>query len=681
MIKKEEFHRDLIQSVLADAESRGLMNAQCFFETVCEELTSLGELTNNYTVSEYKKRGLEVYGYDFDEERNILTVISQEFYQEDEIQTLIKDLIETKFKRLKTFFEKAIDELYQDLEPTDPAYSMAFLVHQYYHTGKIDKVRFLIITDGKATRNLKEIPSEVLGDINLEYNVIDIDYLFSIYKNESQNIDSEIETDLKFLKINDENDSYQSYLSVLPGELIYNIYEKYGKKILEQNVRTFLQFRGNVNKGLRNTIEYKPEMFFAYNNGITATATSLEIENNKITKIFNFQVVNGGQTTSSIFAAKKKNNIDLSMINVQMKLSVVNPEYNVDDFVSKVAEYANTQNKVNPSDFFSNSPFHKDMKDHSKRIWAPAVGGIQQRTRWYYERVRGEYLNEQAYLSDSEKRKFQSENPKTQYFEKTFISKSENSWELKPNIVAKGAQFSFKHFSEEITGMLEKNNYAITEDYFKDVISRVILFRQVEKMISRAPWYDGGYRAQTVTYSIAYLSYKVKEINKYFNFKYIWDNQKLPLNLMGILDVITEKVYNSITNPPEGSANVASWAKKVDCWERVKRIPIYFNIDDNLLLDREENRYEKRQAIKEVKLLKGIEMQVFVIQQKGDFWRKTFNYFNDHYVDANISNMQMDILRKYANDSLGRDNYPSEKQSKILYNLYVQAKDEGLSFD
>ena len=680
MINKEEFHRDLIQSILADAESRGLMKAQCFFETVCEELVVLGELTNNYTVSEYKKKGLEVYGYDYDEERNILTIISQEFFQENVIQTLINNLIETKFKRLKKFFEKAINELYEDLEPTDPAYSMAYLIWKNYEEGRIDKVRFMIVTDGKTTRNLKEIPSEKFNNIDFEHSIIDIDLLYSIYKSESQNIDSEIETDLNFLKINDEDDSYQSYLSVLPGELIYDIYDKYGKKILEQNVRTFLQFRGNVNKGLRNTIEFKPEMFFAYNNGITATATSLEIENNKITKIYNFQVVNGGQTTSSIYSAKKKNKIDLSMINVQMKLSVVNPECNIDDFVSKVAEYANTQNKVNPSDFFSNSPFHKDMKDHSKRVWAPAVWGMQQRSRWYYERVRGEYLNEQAYLSASEKTKFQLENPKSQYFEKTFISKSENSWEQKPNIVAKGAQFSFKHFSEEITNKLEKNNYAITEDYFKDVICRIILFRNVEKMISNAPWYDGGYRAQTVTYSIAYLSYKLSQSNKYFNFNNIWKNQKLPDNLIDVLEEITMVVYRSITAPSEGSANVASWAKKIQCWERIKTIPMHLDLEDNLLLDREESRYVTREAVKEVKILKGIEMQIFVIQQKEGFWIRIFNYFNDHYADSNISNMQMDILRKYANGNLGRDNYPSEKQSKILYNLYIQAKNEGLSF-
>ena len=681
MITKEEFHRDLIQSILTDAESRGLMNAQCFFETVCEELMLLGELTNNYIVSEYKKRGIEVYGYDFDQERSILTVISQEFYQEDTIQTLTKDKIHNKFKKLKTFFEKAVNELYEDLEPTDPAYSMAYLISEYYKANKIDKVKFVIISDGKATRSLKEIPPEKFNKIDFEYNVIDIDYLFAIYKNESQNIDSEIDTNLTFLKINNKNDSYESYLSVLPGDLIYDIYDKYGKKILEQNVRTFLQFRGAVNKGLKNTIENAPEMFFAYNNGITATATSLEIKNNKIMKIHNFQVVNGGQTTSSIYAAKKKNGIDLSKINVQMKLSVVNPEYNVGNFVSKIAEYANTQNKVNPSDFFSNSPFHKDMKSHSKRLWAPASGGKQKRTRWYYERVRGEYLNEQAYLNVAEKNKFQLENPKTQYFEKTFISKSENSWKLKPNIVAKGATESFKRFTEEVTNDLEKNNLAITEDYFKDLVCRIILFKHVEKMISKAHWYDGGYRSQTVTYSIALLSYKISSMGKYFNFKYIWDNQSIPEKLIEVLDIITEKVYKSISNPPEGSANVSSWAKKIDCWARVKNISIHFELDDTLLLNKEENHYVERQAKKEVKLLKGIEAQIFVIQQKEVFWNRIFNYFEKNYKDSNISIMQMDILRKYSNLNLGRDNYPSEKQSKILYTLYVQAKNEGLNVD
>ena len=368
MISLKEFHEDFLQSILSDAESRGLMKPQSFFENVCEELTNSGDLTKNYSVAEYTKRGLEVYGYDYDDERNILSLIVHQFFQEEEIQTLTQNHISVKFNRLKTFLSKCFRGLYKDMEETSESYSMAFNIFKYFNKQKISKVRLIILTDGKATRNLTILPSEVIENIDVEFRVIDIEYIYKIYLSEFNESEFEIETNLPFLETDTGSEEYRSYLSVLSGEFLFDIYEKFGQKLLEQNVRTFLQFRGNVNKGLRNTIEFRPEMFFAYNNGITVTASSVEFNSNgNISKIKNFQIVNGGQTTSAIYAAKKINKLDISKVSVQMKLSVVKENEKQNDFVSKVSEYANTQNKVNKSDFFSNSPFHKEFKDYSKK--------------------------------------------------------------------------------------------------------------------------------------------------------------------------------------------------------------------------------------------------------------------------------------------------------------------------
>ena len=125
-----------------------------------------------------------------------------------------------------------------------------------------------------------------------------------------------------------------------------------------------------------------------------------------------------------------------------------------------------------------------------------------------------------------------------------------------PHIVSKGASYSFSEFAREVTEKLEKDDLAITEMYYKDAISRVILFKTLEKIISNSSWYDGGFRAQTVTYTIAYLSYLTKIRRNFFNFKLIWDKQRLPENLVEIIEVISEKVYDIIINPPAGHANI-----------------------------------------------------------------------------------------------------------------------------
>jgi hypothetical protein len=675
MITLDEFHQDFLQSILSDAKSRGLMKPQAFFENVCEELIIVGDLTPNYTYAEFSKKGMEVFGYDFDDERKILSLLVHQFFQEDTIQTLTKNQIDIKYKRLTTFFEKSINRLYKELEEAFEAYSMAFNIYKWFQEKKISKIRLLILSDGKATRTLQEIPNSYIEDIEVEYRIIDINYLYKIFLSQNNSVEFEVDDiEIPALIVDTASKNYKSYLTYMNGLEIAKIYDKFGQKLLEQNVRTFLQFRGKVNKGLRNTIEYNPEMFFAYNNGLTVTATDIEIQNNKIIKIKNLQIVNGGQTTSAIYAAWKNSKLDVSKINVQIKLSVVTDKDKKNEFVSKVSEYANTQNKVNKSDFFSNSPFHKEFKDYSKRIWAPVKSGSQQRTHWFYERVRGEYLNEQAYLTKAQKKQFQIENPKNQMIDKTFLAKSENVWEEIPYIVSKGAQYSFDEFAKRVTKKLEEDNLAITEKYFKDAIAKVIIFKETEKIVSNASWYNGGYRAQAVAYILSYLSHCISKKKKFMNFDIIWQNQELPQYIKSIIYQIGEVVYKDITNPPEGNANIGQWCKKSLCWDRVKRIDIDLNVDE-YLIDQEEIKIIKRDDKKSKKLDNDIEIQSFVIKLDKSEWKKILDYFSKIENKNDISPMQYDILNKYVKGYLP---LPSIKQSKLMYELYNLVLDIGL---
>jgi len=682
MIKLEGFHEYFLQSVLSDSQSRGLLQSKAFFENVCEELISIGDLTKNYTEAEYSKKDIPiVYGYDYDEERLILTLLVDQFFQEEEIQTLYKKDVDVKFNRLKNFFIDCSNGLYEKMEEAYEHSSMAYHIYQLYSKNKIEKIRLVILSDGKATASLQELPLEIISGIQVEYRIIDIHYLYKVYLSENSGGDFDIDINIPCLKISTLSDEYESYLSYLSGDAIFDIYELFGQKLFEQNVRTFLQFRGNVNKGLKNTIEYNPDMFFAYNNGITATASAVELdENGNIVKIKNFQIVNGGQTTSSIYASHKNSNLDVSKISVQMKLSVVKDINKQGDFVSKVSEYANTQNKIEKSDFFSNSPFHKEFKQYSKSTWVAAVTGSQRRTHWFYERVKGEYLNEQAYFTKSEQKQFELENPKNQKIEKTSLSKSENSWLQIPYIVAKGKQDSFAYFAKNITNQLEEDNLFITESYFKDSICRVILFNEVEKMISAANWYKihKSYRAQAVTYSISYLSYLIEQKKKYLNFNLIWEEQKLPVKLNELLKELTEKVFEFLINPPEGNLNISQWCKKILCWENLQESGISVVIDEELLISSEDEKYTKKEEKKSKKLDSSIEIESFVIRLEKEKWKELLSYYSKEESRFSISQMQLDVLNKY---SIGHLIIPSPKQSKVLYQLYDNALDEGFVFE
>ena len=677
MITLEEFHEDFLQSIFSDAESRGLLKAQAFFENVCEELVSIGDLSTNYTVADYNKKGLEVYGYDYDEERQIFSLLVHHFNQEDSIQTLTMSQIESKFKKLKSFFIQSLDGLFHQMDPAYEHHSMSYNIYDYYAKNKIKKLKLIIITDGKATRNLLELPAEENQGIKTEFLVIDIEYLYKIFITSYSGGGFEVEVDLPCLPIETNSDEYISYLTYLNGNLLVSIYEKFGQKLFEQNVRTFLQFKGGVNKGLWKTINNRPQMFFAYNNGITATASEVELnEHGNIIKIKDFQVVNGGQTTSSIYAANKNSKLDVSLVNVQMKLSVVKDKEQQNIFVQDVSRFANTQNKINNSDFDSNELLHKDFKEYARRVWAPATKGSQRRTHWFYERVRGEYLNEQAYLTPSGKKQFELENPRKQVIDKTYLSKSENVWDQKPDIVSKGAQYSFAEYSEEVVKKLEDNKLAITEKYFRDSISRIIMFKETEKMISEADWYNGGYRAQAVAYTLAYLAYVLKSKHQYLNFNIIWEEQHLPKTLSNLIQIIAEAVYENITNPPEGNANIGQWCKKKLCWDSVKSLNLNLDINEELLIDTEDEKYDKREDKKEKKVISDIEIQSFVVKTPKISWKNLSEYYSRDEIKSSVSLMQLDILNKYSS---GLMPLPSIKQSKILYELYENAKKDGLT--
>lgn len=675
MITKKQFNEDLVQSILSDCESRGIMKSQSFFENICEELLEEGELTNNYTSAEFHKETskgiIEIFGYDYDEERKILTLINQDFFQQinDNIG-VTKVEIENKLNRSRRFLELSFEKRYQQLEETSPAYSMAFKIYELLFENAIDKICLMLVTNGenKAKKNI-DILKEING-IPLEFKIVDLTYLYNIFTSNNEDNDFYIDVDLPYLVAEDKED-YSSYLTMLNGEDVYQIYDKFGQKLLEQNVRTFLQFKGSVNKGIRTTIEKEPDKFFAYNNGITATASEIFIENNRIKKLANFQIVNGGQTTSAIYSSKKKNNIDISKVFVQVKLSVVKDLNIHNQFVSKVSEYANTQNKVNKSDFFSNSPFHKDVKEYSRRIWAPTNNGFLQKTKWFYERVRGEYLNEQAYLKESEKKAFERENPKSQLLDKTFLAKSENSWSRRPDVVSKGAQYSFMYFADQISTKIEENNSAITEGFFKEMVSRVIMFKRLEKLVSDADWYKQSYRAQTVTYTIALFSHYLNAKKQLLNFEKIWMEQSISKELEVILLEIAEIVYDQINLPKDGSTNIGQWCKKASCWHEIKDTYLNFDIPELILTTKETLRVTTRDDKKLKKLDEGINIQSMIAQLLGDdCWKEIYEHYTTYSEDYNVSPLQMDILKKMVEYKLVP---PTEKQSKILYTIYNSA--------
>ena len=510
----------------------------------------------------------------------------------DEPQRTPKDEIDTAVKRVANFFRKAkYKEYVNEIEESSPIFDFAHtLANSELLKENLVRVNAIILTDGIYPSENPE--SQSIFGVPIFYRVVDINYLYNI--TEKSHIPIEIDFKKEGFEVPciispSENDQYQSYLAIIPGTALATIYERYGSRLLEQNVRSFLQFTGKINKGIRNTILKEPHMFLAFNNGIAATAEELEIEKSDggkgllISRVKDFQIVNGGQTTASIYHTLKKDRADIDGIFVQVKLSVVKNRNKFSEIVSRISEYANTQNKVSVSDLSSNRPYHIELEKLSRNMFAPHVlGQTTQQTKWFYERARGQYKNARAKegFTKAKQKAFDLKNPKSQVFTKEDLAKYVNAYReetegkkivVGPHWVVKGNQ---KNYAQFIGFNLEKKVDSI---YYEDIIAKAILFRTAEKLYGIKPNSIGDMRYLTVPYSIAYLGYQTDYKLDLYK---IWKNQSLSEPLKKLLYDLMKEIESFIKTKAPG-ALYGEWAKKEDCWNEVKKQK--FDIDFRII--------------------------------------------------------------------------------------------------
>lgn len=421
-------------------------------------------------------------------------------------------------------------------------------------------------------------------------------------------------------------------------------------------------------------------MFFAYNNGITTTASKVETvggeEGMQITKMSDLQIVNGGQTTASLFHTNRKDKASLENIYVQMKLAVIDEE-EIEAVVLRISEYANTQNRVNAADFFSNHPFHIRTEEASRRIWAPAQQGALRETKWFYERARGQYLDAQAKFTRGEKKEFKAKHPKPQMFTKTDLAKFENVWDEHPRWVNLGAQKNFARYAARIGKEWEKSSDRFNDYYFKRIAARAIVFRTTEKLVSRQTWYHGGYRANIVAYAIASLSELCRRRDMAVDFAGIWDKQVLPDELLEALSISARFVNDDIVSPPEGISNISEWCKKEGCWDRLladmdqleEQLPETFYQG---LVSVEQQKKEEKSASKVQKIDSGLDAQKRVLAVPPDEWMK----IRDGLLGKKLLSPKEDGIMGVACRIPGQ--IPSPKQSTILMAILERAGAEGL---
>ena len=683
----QEFFDDFRRELMLGAEVSSDFMLSEFMETVTREMVETG-VVDGYEFCHYRtQRGLRVDGYWFSDE-DTLDLFIADYENRNELKTLTQTEINSLFKRVKNFYSRSKKRLFQELEETSPEYGLARQI--FDRKNSIRRVKFFLISERALSDRFQGIRNAEDESIPVEYHIWDILRLqrqkSSYGFKEALNLDFQemFGEGIPCLRAYLRSDKYPSYLAVISGHILSTLYDEFGARLLEQNVRSFLQARGKINRGIRATILNEPDMFFSYNNGLTVTAQEVETQSSEsglqITRIKDLQIVNGGQTTASLFHTQRRDKVTLEGVFVQMKLSVITGE-DTDDIVPQISEYANTQNRVNAADFFSNHPYHLRIQDHSRQIWAPAKQDEQRETKWFYERARGQYADAQSKLTKAETRRFQAKYPKRQMFTKTDLAKFENVWDEHPKWVNLGAQKNFAQYAKRIGKEWENSPDKFNSFYFKRVVARAILFRTTERIISNQTWYQGGYRANIVAYTLALMSHHIQQKNKFLNFTWIWNRQEVSPVLQNSIATIAKLVHEVIcqTAESEGISNVTEWCKKDGCWDFVKdksnemdeMLPVEFA---EHLIDKSQVHEEQRRAKHTQRTDNGIKAQEQVVKFSGKQWQSLMH----HSKFTNITDTEKGILNVAA--QLPRK-VPSPKQCVVLLDLLERARMEGVSID
>ena len=681
----DEFRADFMNRVAIQATSDSNFSHAAFVDVAIQSLEDAGEVADfepcyyRGSSGRYRKN-IGVDGYAFDKaDASLRVFIAQPTFAVT--STLIQTEARAAFERLRAFIDEAISGKLDDvIDINSPARALADEIYKV--RAHLARIRAYLLTDAMLSARIKDWPEGAVDSIPVEFHIWDISRFHRVES--SCTGQDELVVDfargkhgIPCLEASTVDSPYSAYLCVLDGSLLADIYDEYGSRLLEGNVRSFLSAKGRVNKGIRNTVQHFPEMFFAYNNGIAATASDVLIERSseglRLLSASDLQIVNGAQTTASIAAARRGDKAALDRIFVPMKLSVIEPASS-GEMIPQISRFANSQNKVSDADFFSNHDYHRRLEQISRRIWAPAKPGAQHETRWFYERARGQFLNEPVAFTDAKKRRFIEENPRDQVLVKTDLAKSELSWEQKPQRVSRGAQSAFVYFADDIAARWDADANAFNESYFRDAVARIIAFRATEKVVSAQSWYLGGYRANLVTYAIAKLAYCVARLpDRMVDFGLIWQRQSISEAFACEIARIAQVAFGVITDPPAGRQNVTQWCKRDECWERLKQVEVLLDVPFvTELISIQELRPQRREARTQQIVDSGIDAQSTVVQFGADYWAMVLSWATKRNIVAPLDET---ILRMAAGF---RGGVPNDKQSKRLLELQKRLEAEGL---
>jgi hypothetical protein len=580
--KLEQFAFDLHQEVLAKAgatalrggDSSQLLREEMFTEAVLELLDEHDEL-DAWELCSYEAKSIgalpaaKLNAWALSGDGATLDLVATLYHGSGRPEEVGKPETRRQFELLVGFLKRALKGFHTRMEEASDAFNVARRIWEARES--LATVRLFMLTDGIA-RSLNITQEDVPG-IDIRYVAWDVEKLSRLRVGERGVIELDLAADygggIPCLETAEATGEYRTYLAFFPAPFLARIYGEYGQRLLERNVRAFLQSKGKINKGLHTTLRDSPHRFLAYNNGLCCTAADVRLSEVRkgtcrLEWIRDFQIVNGGQTTASIFNAIKKERLDLSGVSVQVKLTVLNDPDKVAEIVPMISRFANSQNKINGADFSANGKFHRDLESLSRTVWAPATSGLERGSRWYYERARGSYLDDKSREGTPARQKeWARQNPPQQKFTKTDLAKYEHAWLGLPHLVCRGAEKNFAMFAERLE---DDGEPAVDRAFFEQVVARAILWRSAERLFDSLG--GSGYRANSVAYAVAWIA---EASGRRIDLEQVWRDQRLQEKLSSSLLIVCGEAHKYLTSRP---GNVGEASKRPETWAEFREIQL-----------------------------------------------------------------------------------------------------------
>jgi len=670
----DEFFKQRNDLLSESKDEEGFISEISFLECVMPylvdaKLIDSEDFNDSYYL--YHPDKMKINGYSVNEsgERLQLYIVNEESIgldiEESSLQISIKSYYESHFNRVIKFVQKSLKgELLDDVQDADGIKVLATQISSSEGIDQYDVIEIFLISATATIDNRSSIPQpkiidfedkkekvtfnknrvKTVKEISFKRKLIDLNYLHGIQTSQGNRepltVDFEKLFNFKIEAIKAADEEYfESYLCVLPGDIISELYKEFSTRMLEKNVRSFLQFpKKGVNSGMKDTIINYPEKFIAFNNGLTITSTGKEVVEIDgkffIKSLTDFQIVNGGQTTATIFFTKKEG-ISVEKIKVMAKINIAkkSTEEELDRLITEISTFSNAQSRVSKVDLRARSVQLIKIKALSDSVVTP--NGY----KWFFERAKGELKT--AIIKSGNKDKILKKHPKERRFTKEELAKYYSVWGEKPYLVKLGGEKIFREFIEEISGEGSKKKAPIINRYFyENLISRIILFRSLEKIYGDGKNKIGNLRAAVIPYSVSIL-FKYTDggdNNLVFDLNKIWIKEGLEQDLS---EYMYELMFlmNTLIKKYSLSDDYNEYSKSRELWERISLCPEIEEFMESENTKKIFNKYSiskeehKKRLLKIAKTIdvdfKGIQDNVAIHANGLEFYKKLRSLSNN----------------------------------------------------